>query len=429
VSLQNFDARVLWIFSGVASRIGQRIGLHRDGEILGLPPFEIEMRRRLWWQIVFIEGSAGKLAGIGGNILLGDTKRPSNLNDSDLFQGMKDMPKEHEGPTEMMHFLIRARVGEFLKRTANKNSSYDGAWNKLSTATVALSVKEKAIDELDELIKRKFIQYCDPSVPWHFMCIYLAKSIIFMLRFVAHSADQETHPQMYLSQPATDMLFGISLQVVSYQNMAYTTKEMQGFVWHVNMHFQWKAFIYLISELRHRSYGSDVDKAWKQVQTSYEFYPDLAKETYRRALPIAVGNLTLSAWDVYVASRGVPAEGEPYFIQILRTQRAKAKLSTNTPQEPKPFAPQIPSELTSPVSIGEKLDFVAGGLAPTFDSTSSDQWTSDFTAALNAPMPMPELQSFDPDSMNWSTWDNLVTDFQINDAAFVDMSQYNFGTQ
>jgi hypothetical protein len=378
---------------------------------------------------MFIEGTAEKLAGTGGNMFMGDTKKPSNLNDSDLFPGMKEMPKEHEGATEMMHFRIRTHVGEFLKRTTNTKSNFDGAWNKLSTATVALSVKDKAIDELDETIKRKFLRFCDPSVPWHFMCVYLAKAIILMLRFIAHNADQQAGPTTYRSQSETDMLFNISLQVISYSNMAYTTKEMQGFIWHVNMNFQWKAFIYLVSQLRYRSYGPEVDNAWKQVQMVYEFHPDLTEQAYKRALPIAVGNLTLNAWDVFLANQGVPTEGEPYFIQALRTQRAKAKASKTSSHEPEPFAPHIPTQLPTPASLGDNLNFQPEGLVHIFDPLSSNQWASDFADALNPPMITPELPSSNPDSMNWSAWDNLVADFQINDTAFADVPQFNFSSQ
>jgi hypothetical protein len=74
LSYQNFDARIIWIWSGIAQRIGQRIGLHRDPVKLGLLPFDVEMRRRLWWQIMMLEGFSQKLAGTGtgGIILMGD---------------------------------------------------------------------------------------------------------------------------------------------------------------------------------------------------------------------------------------------------------------------------------------------------------------------------------------------------------------------
>lgn len=46
-----YDPHTFWILTGVAVRISQRIGLHRDGEELGLKPFDVEMRRRLFWQL------------------------------------------------------------------------------------------------------------------------------------------------------------------------------------------------------------------------------------------------------------------------------------------------------------------------------------------------------------------------------------------
>ena len=45
------DTRFVWTMTGLATRIANAMGLHRDGAQFGLPPFETEMRRRLWWQV------------------------------------------------------------------------------------------------------------------------------------------------------------------------------------------------------------------------------------------------------------------------------------------------------------------------------------------------------------------------------------------
>jgi hypothetical protein len=37
------------------SSVAQRQGVHRDGQRLGLTPFEIEMRGRLWWHIFILD--------------------------------------------------------------------------------------------------------------------------------------------------------------------------------------------------------------------------------------------------------------------------------------------------------------------------------------------------------------------------------------
>lgn len=47
--------RVLWSLIGLAIRASQSFGLHKDGVHWGLSPFEIEMRRRLWWHLCALD--------------------------------------------------------------------------------------------------------------------------------------------------------------------------------------------------------------------------------------------------------------------------------------------------------------------------------------------------------------------------------------
>ncbi|KAF2464233.1 uncharacterized protein BDR25DRAFT_346753 [Lindgomyces ingoldianus] len=426
LSLQNYDARVIFILTGIAGRIGQRLGLHRDGEILGLPPFEVEMRRRLWWQIMFLEGFAEKLAGTGSKIFMGDTKMPSNLNDSDLFQGMKEIPKEHEGATEMMHFLIRCHGGQFLKRAATIGTplhNFDGAWNRLSSPSINVAAKDKAIDELEAMLHHKFLQYCDRSIPWHFMCSYLVKALICMMRFMAHNSEVSTNGTSKMAQAERDVLFNISLEVCSFQILAYTTKEMQGFLWHVNMHFQWKALIYLISELRYRTEAPLADDAWKKVQMVFDFHPNFNKEVSKRALPIAIGNLTLKAWDAYLTARGMPEGGEPYFIQVLRSQRMKAK-SSRTPSEQSELPP---TQYPASTSLDDGMNLPPESVTQKVDPLQSFQWNPELAASLDISPVIPDLPPLDPDQMNWSAWENLLVDFSMQDATAPFSAANGFG--
>lgn len=49
--------------NGMAVRIAQRMGLHSEAHNKEFPPFEAEMRRRLWWQIVLFDSRIGEMAG------------------------------------------------------------------------------------------------------------------------------------------------------------------------------------------------------------------------------------------------------------------------------------------------------------------------------------------------------------------------------
>lgn len=85
------DPRVLWLLTGMCARIGQRIGIHRDGASLGLSPFQTEMRRRLSWQVCILDAHTGQLSGSGGTMGSGlpDMIDPLNVNDEDLHPDMK----------------------------------------------------------------------------------------------------------------------------------------------------------------------------------------------------------------------------------------------------------------------------------------------------------------------------------------------------
>ncbi|KAF2440072.1 hypothetical protein P171DRAFT_435880 [Karstenula rhodostoma CBS 690.94] len=413
-SLINFDARVVWILTGVAARIGQRIGLHRDPETLGLPPFECEMRRRLWFQIMMQDGFAQKLAGTGGTMFFGEVKRPSNLNDSDLFPDMKELPPEHHGATEMMFFLIRCHLGEFVRHFKNPSSSFDGVWNPLSGDRASLEAKDKAIDELEVMYQRKFLDHCDRSIPWHFMCTYLAKGVVAMLRFIAHCPDAT---DAKLPQTEKDLLFEWAVSVVRWQNMAYTTKEMQGCLWHINSHFQWKAFVYFVSALKYRTQGPEVDKAWKEVQTVFDFHPNFSTQASRKALPIAVATLTLTSWDAYIAARGIPKAGEPPFIQVLRARKAKpSSKSANGIQAAAamPLHSPLPFDPTTQPSFVEQQDLPPTGAYA--EPVDTFQWDASLANTFDGPqlgymdVPMQEDQS------NWSNWDNLMLNFELQKA-------------
>lgn len=83
----SYDPHTYWILIGIASRIGQRIGLHQDGDKLGLPPFEVEMRRRLFCQVFPLDFRAGQSAGTDfmGLPVSWDTRPPLNINDDQIW--------------------------------------------------------------------------------------------------------------------------------------------------------------------------------------------------------------------------------------------------------------------------------------------------------------------------------------------------------
>lgn len=115
------------MLSGLASRIGQTMGLHRESSLRKLPSFEAEIRRRLWWQIVIMDSCSAQLSGVYVDAAFNtfwNTRRPLNVSDSDLSLYMRELPKEREGPTDMLFCTIRTEIGEYIRQlqVMDKNS-------------------------------------------------------------------------------------------------------------------------------------------------------------------------------------------------------------------------------------------------------------------------------------------------------------------
>jgi hypothetical protein len=119
----DFESR--WELAGVAMRIAQRLGLHKDPESLGIDPFNCEMRRRLWNQLWVLDIRCAEFAGCK-TALPPDSenvKAPTNCSDSALYPGMKSMPVEQDGFTEMTFMLLRVRLGQFLRKVGNASGT------------------------------------------------------------------------------------------------------------------------------------------------------------------------------------------------------------------------------------------------------------------------------------------------------------------
>ena len=323
---------------------------------------------------------------------------------------MEELPRDSERATDMMFFLIRCHVGELMKRFEFLQTSVDGVEKKLTTRQVDVAVKLKAIEELETNFEQKFLKHCDPSIHWHSMCSHLAKAIIFMLRFIVHGA---AYPGKTESQAQKDVLFNAALQVCSSQNLAYTMREMQGFVWHINAQFQWKAFVYVVSELRYRTEGELAERAWKEVELSFSFHPSFDDELSVKALPIAISNLTLKAWDAYKTARNTSDSSEPYFIQILRNRKNRTrKRGTHSKEFEKTTLPRSADVVGPSAYPGPDHE-------PEYGFVEGFSWNpADLNASLGIPAMMPDLDSFEyTEEMDWSSWNDLLVNYRTEDSS------------
>ncbi|EEU36770.1 uncharacterized protein NECHADRAFT_19679, partial [Fusarium vanettenii 77-13-4] len=98
------EPRLSWKLSGLAVRLAQTFGLHREDSFVGLSIYEVEMRRRLWWQIAILDAPSAE-AYSGEYNLSSDTNPPRNLDDAQIYPAMAEYPPEARRITEMTFTL------------------------------------------------------------------------------------------------------------------------------------------------------------------------------------------------------------------------------------------------------------------------------------------------------------------------------------
>ncbi|KAK3070106.1 hypothetical protein LTR53_011026 [Teratosphaeriaceae sp. CCFEE 6253] len=324
LSVRNsYDPHTFWILTGVGVRLAQRIGLHREGEDLGLKPFDVQMRRRLFWQLLPLDGIAAQLSGTGIALPYDswDTKQPLNLNDEDLHPDMTATPAERVGASEMLFCLLRTEMGKFHQKV----KPFLGNWGRLWEVGdhSAIDQMEAAIIEMETTFESKYMRYCDPVEPIQFLALLLGRG-----------APQNARLRLRLPRVRANInvdndelreLWRLAMRMFDYDISAQTNPELKKFSWHLQAIFQWDCLIWVLNEIKRGSPAIiDPQEAWARIERMYTCHPQFLAPG--RALHSAVRRLTMKAWD------GQPAEwklnGEPAFIQGLRATFAKRQPSS-----------------------------------------------------------------------------------------------------
>lgn len=315
------DSHTFWILTGIAIRLAQRMGLHRDGENLGLPPFEVQMRRRLFWQLLPLDSWAAQVSGTGISLSPNswDTKQPLNINDDQIFPGMTQQPQEQRGASEMIFCLSRIELSNFYTRTGVKMKKIGGTIEFRDAEDI-----ERLIDEVEDLIETKFLRYCDILNPLHLLTIGIVRSAINAVRLRARMP-------LLMKQTITDAqrrdLCTLAEKILDTNSAIYSSPNMEKFRWQTQAFFLWDALLCILLSLAKVGFysTSELNTTWNKVAEVYSNHEELVKR--RRALHVTIGKLTLRAWHANRPSHSSP---EPAFITALRAQHEP---KANTQQE------------------------------------------------------------------------------------------------
>ncbi|KAF2720932.1 hypothetical protein K431DRAFT_285401 [Polychaeton citri CBS 116435] len=264
---RNSDARVIWTLTGLVVRIAQTMGIHRDGTHFGLTPFEVEMRRRLWWQVCILDTRASEDHGCDPTIIeqAFDTKMPLNINDVDILPNSKGFPPERVGCTDISFCLIRFEVANTFRRINYIPPGPPQACGNFF-ASVTLEDKEKWITECHQRLEDRYLKHCDMTVPLFWVTATVARLMMSKMWLMVYHPFQRQDGGASLSESVKEKLFITSLENIEYSILLETEGRTMKWGWLFRTYMQWHALAFMLSELCHRTTGELVERAWVAVE-------------------------------------------------------------------------------------------------------------------------------------------------------------------
>ncbi|KAJ5357487.1 hypothetical protein N7541_004645 [Penicillium brevicompactum] len=385
------DPHTIWTLCGIATRIAQRIGVHRDGSNHGLSVFETEMRRRVWFQLMIIDATSAQFCGVASSTVPTsiDIQPPMNANDSDLDPRMTEPACEKQGPTEMIFVLARSGLGQWLRRLSSTGVSGDntGPWANLSSSSMPLHEKDKTIDELEEFMESRFLRYCDKSIPLHMVTRLMARSAVHYTRLMAHHPRQYRDQNIRISPAEKNIIFESALKMTKYADHAQNNPVVRRFSWHTVNHMPWDAIIFMLSELRNRTDPEEKSTVWQLIGNVYSQHILESGKKASTPLHLAIESLIIKAWRAYIGECNLKRRTPTPCPTIV------ASLLANRPNVPDPQPAERIVEFESD--------------AEPHAQPSHEFPTSHFD---------PEAEKFDfmmgDSPVDWNEWDNLLNQFQ-----------------
>ena len=230
------------------------------------------MRRRLWWSLILFDTRIGEMADSKTATLTPtwDCRIPLNVNDSDFRQEMKEPPQVQGKSTEALFAVVRSELGDFIRHTtfhlgftspASKSIDKDDQHGPIPEGSELVSI-EKTIED-------KYLKFCNPENPLHFMTIWTTRGYLAKCRLVEHHF-RYSGSSLHQAQAQRDAAISYALSMLECDTKLMTSPLTKGFMWLVHSYFPFTAYIQIVQHLKWRPVSDQAEQAWEVMSDNYQ---------------------------------------------------------------------------------------------------------------------------------------------------------------
>lgn len=390
------NSQSCWTFIGLAIRIAQSMGIHRDGDGLSMSAHEAEVRRRVWWQIISLDMRASEDRGCEPMLseCCFNTRLPLNLDDEDFCKTTPHPLKERKGLTEMTYSLMNMEVC----RTTQKLHFVPP---KHTTAALTLQEKDDLANECITTIDSYFVGNYDSTNPFHQIMYALSRIHVLRLRLVVLYPMQRMSTTLE-SQPRTRGLKYV-VDLLSIVESLAANEYARSFHWHYNTSISWHPLAVALAELCSESTGPLADEAWRVIDKNWARWSIRVASSQEEKMWRPVKSLLRRARQARQRS-----QPQSYQLQALSlSENNGVQSSSNVEQD------GLGNYGTSATAFNSNVPLDIPGQVNSM--VDSYQW--DFS---NGAYPVMGVTADDTIPMNWDEWNAFIRDAGNLDPSFHD---------
>ena len=273
--------RFVWMMSGLAIRMGQYLGLQRDGaHFEHLTPFEIEMRRKVWWGLVMLDLRASEDQGTDLTISSGsfDTKIPLNINDDDISPDSNQAPTERDGLTDMSFARTYFETGDIMRQMMAPGVKADAA---------GLQTESHLLDKLHQKFEQGYVQYAAEAANIaHWVAVTIARLVTAKMTLITFLPVLFSSPHEHVSDEIRTKLLVSAIEVAEYNHALNAEQACRQWRWIYQTYTHWHAIVYLMIEISRRPWSPIVERAWVALHSSWLIPARSIEKNSRLCVPL-----------------------------------------------------------------------------------------------------------------------------------------------
>ncbi|EEU39044.1 uncharacterized protein NECHADRAFT_94408 [Fusarium vanettenii 77-13-4] len=278
----------VWPMMGLSLRLAKSAGLHRDDARHTKSQLEIETRRRLWWQICFVDSQSRRAEAPELSITSSsfDTSIPSNLNDIDLLDGAPSrLPVSHEKPTATTLCLIRCELWRLTQSLRDNTTKSPESHLELLNLT-----KTK--------IETKYLCHLQLDRPWDSFIKTMATLFFSKVELLIRRQHNSQHSNNTSLEPAMNTIKSV--------HALKTNPSWSRWRWQLQGQVPWHAMGVFLRQACRQPWIPPLEETWQATQELITSTPESMKSG-----PMWQSLMSLSAGAQAHRERELEAEAQP----------------------------------------------------------------------------------------------------------------------